>query len=229
MTLEQMIYLIQRRLGFRRDLRQDIIFELDAQQRELENNPETPWFLKQVLEFSNDVVRDDLGVPVFPTRYLDYVTLPDGRELLKPYEYGGLWIQDLSEPSLWHKLSRYEQETGYTHYMADQMPCYYDPDELALIRLKPTPDRIYTFRLVAYIRDVPPSQIPLPADTQTNLWFQYAHDLLAWKVVESIASDLQMQAKLEEAALRVRSLQTKLDQDKIARLEHDRFRTMGEC
>lgn len=229
MTLDQMVYLIQRRLGFRRDLRADIIFELDAQQRELENNPETPWFLKQVLDFTNDVARDGVGTPLVPTQYLDYLVLPNGRQLLKPYEYGGLWVQDPTDVNAWYKLERYEQETGYTKYMADQMPCFYDPDELSLIRLKPTPDRIYNFRLVAYVRDVAPSQIPLPAATRTNLWFQYAHELLAWKVVESMASDLGMQAKLEEAALRVRSLQMKLDQDKIARLEHDRLRTMGEC
>lgn len=229
MTLEKMIALIRRRLGFRRDLYNEILFELDAQQRELENMPETPWFLKQEINFQNEELLDVGDVSFVPPQYSDELVLPNGQELLNIYEYGGLWYKETTENNQqWKKLHRLEKEIALGTELVAQAPCYYDPDEVGVIKIIPQPDKIYDFKLIAYVRDVAPSLIPLPVETQSNKWMREAHELLAWKVVESLASDLAMKNKVEEAASRVMLQQTKLDRQKITKLESDRFRTVGE-
>lgn len=229
MTLTQMIYLVRRRLGFRRDLDPDIRFELDAQQRELENMPETPWFLKRTLTLQNVELLDVGDVPFDPPQYGQDLVMPEGVEFLNMAEYGGLWYKEVEETNAqWKRLHRREEEAVTDSEFAVGPPCFFDPDEYGVIRIFPVPDKIYDFRLTGYFRDVAPSTLPLPLDSQTNIWMREAHELLAWKTVESLASDLHIKETVELAMLRVREHTVKLNQQKIARMEADRYRTMGE-
>lgn len=176
MLRDEAVRRVQIILGFRSDLNTEIEDAMRFHQEELENSPELPFFLrKETLVLASTIDDEVLATPT---------------DFLKEWEEDGLWVQ-VTEDGIqkWRPL-----EKDGTRYLRESINnLYSDPDTTARIpqaysfdgvnfRLFPTPDSVYTLRMIYYGRDV-----PLTSNIE-NLWLKNLPYLLIGRAGAEIAS-----------------------------------------
>lgn len=172
MTGQEVVDLLQYRLGNRTDLATVALLEMKLAQTNLEGMPTIPWFLEQSYTTSFATVANQ-----------EYVDLPVS--FIREKDEGGLWYQDtsISTPDQWVEVVK----DGYSvmkKYYKDAVvgkPTKYDLVG-SRVYLRPIPDAVYNLRIVAYFRD---SAIALGS---ANLWLTDAADVIIAASGEVLAS-----------------------------------------
>ena len=172
MTGQEVVDLLQYRLGNRSDLATVALLEMKLAQTKLEGMPTKPWFLEQSYTTALATVANQ-----------EYIDLP--ATFLMEKDEGGLWYKDtaITTPDQWVEISK----DGYA-----VMKAYYK-DEVAgkptkydflgsQVFFRPIPDAAYDLRLVGMFQD---AVITLGA---ANQWLTYAPDTIIAMAGEVLAS-----------------------------------------
>lgn len=163
---------LQRRLGFRTDLEAAIIDEL--QQAQIEHEEEflasPPWFLLEEISSASTVAGEE--------------RLPVPENFLQECEQGTLWVYDSSEDDPWIELPKGFYENLKAYYTTQERPKRYSLVG-PYFRLHPTPDKVYTIRLLYYKRDA-----TLTSNIE-NQWLKYAPGVLMYSAGIAIAAAMR--------------------------------------
>lgn len=186
MTGQDVIDLLQYRLGNRTDLATVALLEMKLAQTKLEGMPTKPWFLET-----------DYTTAFATTANQEYVTLPTGFLLEK--DEGGLYYQDtsISTPDQWVEIEKdgYSAMKDYYKDAVAGKPVKYDLVGLKLY-LRPIPDAVYPLRLVGFFGD---AIITVGA---ANQWLTHAPDTIIATAGEVLASrhlqDMELAARFAE-------------------------------
>jgi len=176
--------LVKLRIGNRVDTALDtqVVAEMALAQTVLEGGSYLPWFL--LSEFSeNDTVADEERVPV-PT------------DFLREFEYGSLYYNNSALADAWVELLKDEMEALRADTTLNASTGA--PQKYSLVgdyfRLFPTPDAVYTLKMVYYKQDTAPA-----TGGAENLWLKWAPDWLIAQTCVQMAQNLQMpQARVEK-------------------------------
>jgi len=199
MTRDDLVTLMKQRFRREADTTLDarIISEMIFQQATLlEGGVTLPWFLlSENLTATTTIGDERLPIP----KNVDLVT---GKDFLREYEEGALWIYDASSGK-WKALIKEDYDNLLETYPSGtDTPKYYSLDG-EYFRLKPTPDAEYTVRIKCYLR---------AASLSTNVenaWLKYAADLMMGEVGTVIAArhlrDPAMKAEFEMEASKARA------------------------
>jgi hypothetical protein len=204
MTRDEARAEVQKVLGYRNDKQAEIEFLLLHQQKEMEHQPTLPWFLREETLTMTSVAGDER------------MALPAG--FLKEWQDDPMRIRVVDDTTglfVWRKLSKDTPE-----YLRDTLqsagtpgiPQAYNRDAVSFI-LYPTPDDIYTFRMIYYKEDA-----PLTSDIE-NKWLKNLPYLLiglAGMRVSGASRDKEaMQTfgmMVQEGSARINNWNTELDE-----------------
>lgn len=172
MTFDEAIADIQRGMGYRTDLSDEIVLELNKRMRILERRPVRPWFL--LSEWHQTVL--EIGE--------QRVQLPS--DFLFEYEEGMLYIydeEDLEDP--WKELTKDDEDFLRQYQLGDGPPEFYSiaADYIVLF---PVPDDEYIIKMKYYKKDA-----AITTGAGTNLWLTYAPDLLIAETGYIVAANIQ--------------------------------------
>lgn len=170
MKRDEAVLRIQRNLGFRKDLDAVIIDALQDSQEELEREPFLPWFL-----------REDDFTSLATTADVEKVALPAG--FLREVEDDGLYYYDTTEAT-YTSLGKEDIE-----FLRRVLPGTGAPQAYWLskdsIFIFPTPDAIYTLRLIYYKADTK------LATNVENAWLKHAFDLVIGVAGQKVAAPIR--------------------------------------
>lgn len=180
MTRDEARAQIQRALGYNTStsLLTDIEETLRFVQNELEHEPELPYFLKE----------ETLAMVSIASN--ERLATPDG--FLRIWDEDGLYIQEPdSDPVTWSPLDK--DEPRYlrvnTQEQGEGMPEAYAWDGTSFI-LFPTPDLVYTFRMIYYKADA------VLSSNITNKWLTHLPYLMIGRAGAILAAGLRDQTGL---------------------------------
>lgn len=189
---------IQRVLGYRSDKATEAALLLNYQQQECERQPDLPWFLRE----ENTAMVSVAGDPRLP--------LPTG--FLKEWQEDPLAVQTLNASGLtiWKTLAKdtpsYLRETTQeTGDLGFGFPLGYNRDAVSFI-LFPTPDDIYTFRMIYYKADV-----VLAVDADENKWLINLPYLLIGRAGLRIAGAVRDQSASQTFGLMIQESMAKIN------------------
>lgn len=172
MIRDEAVAFIKRRLGFRRDLTDEIIQELIAAQTSLEQEPDPPWFLLGDMQETDAVAGEErIRLPV---------------AFLAEWEEGTLWRYDptalLADP--WIELKKDYYDVLKAHFIRPGPPVFY-ANEGNYFTLHPTPDAPYRMRMRYYQR------APTLTTNIENVWLKEAWEWLVGEAGISLAASVQ--------------------------------------
>lgn len=171
MTRNEAVAFIKQVLGYRTSGDDQIVTNLQQQQIKLELSPTKPWFLLSELSIRPTVAEE--------TR------LPIPTDFLQEYEEGCLFYLDEDEELV--KLKKDEYDVLQLNYKEEEPG---PPQAYALtggyFRLFPTPDDIYTIKMLYYKKAA-----TLASGTGTNEWLTHVPELLCAKAGIIMAMSLR--------------------------------------
>lgn len=161
-TVADIVELVSQRSGNRDDLETRIIREIQFVQKNVLEGSGTfrPWFLQS--EPTTLVTTSGDSDLAFPADYLDEL------------EESKLWYQDSS--GSWHGLKKKPYDNVVEKDLESGPPQYYVIGATGFY-LFPVPDAVYTLRFRYYKKDE-----VLSLTTDTNLWLEFAEDLVIGEV-----------------------------------------------
>lgn len=176
MTLDQAIAEVQKVLGYRTDKETEITSLFTFMQKEAEQRPVLPWFLRT----------DDTSLVT--VAHQDFIDLPTG--FLRADDTDALYVYftgDLTDEPMWVPVEKDSPKYLRTAIQqlvpttAEGRPQGYS--ELAdKFRLFPTPDKVYPMRMIYYKEDA------VPATGQENKWLKHLPYLLIGAVGTRVAA-----------------------------------------
>jgi hypothetical protein len=165
---------VQRQLGFRTDLNEQIVDAMQDAQVQLEAEETLPWFLQSEISSISTVVGEER------------VKLPS--DFIREWEDDPLWYFNSSaeeDEDVWNELDK-GTDLGVLRrtYSGEGPPQAYHLTA-DYFRVFPTPDEIYTLKMTYY-------KNALVLDTNIeNVWLKYFPWLLIGKAGVSLASSLR--------------------------------------
>ena len=138
MMRDEVVSLIQTRLGFRTDKSAEIVAELKFWQTEFEHDDVLPWFLLSEVTTASTITGEER------------VYLPTG--FLREYEEGFLWRYDAAEDDPWIELGKDDYDALKAAKTGTGPPTHYALRG-SYFTLHPTPDAVYTLKLLFYKSD----------------------------------------------------------------------------
>tara|TARA_Y100000310_G_scaffold94408_1_gene92036 strand:+ start:69 stop:707 length:639 start_codon:yes stop_codon:yes gene_type:complete len=171
---------IQQQLGFRSDLSTEIVTALQDAQSEAERDPVLPWFLRNddLTSFSTAADTETVALPT------GFIRESEGDDLH--------WYDaNAADADKWTELAKHDLT-----YLRKNLPGEGEPQAYHLgltnLFIFPTPDAVYTLRMVYYKADT-----TLSTDVE-NQWLLHAHDYLIGKAGRKIAGPLRDALALAE-------------------------------
>lgn len=202
---------IQRRLGFRSDLESVIIDELQHAQVTLEEEyrESPPWFLlEEISSASTEADEERLPLPT---------------DFLQEYDHGdgALYVYDSSEDDPWIELPKglYKGLKGY--YVTSGRPKAYSLLG-SYFRLHPTPDAVYSMKLLYYKRGV-----VLDSDVE-NVWLQHAPDVLINLAGTALATSIRDQGAFGWFSAQYEKARAAMHRASVARASTNRRMIKGD-
>lgn len=198
MTRDQVVQLVQRRLGYRTDLASDILLEMELAQQDLTyNTVPTPWFLRMV--FANVLVPDSRpgfsGMVMLPAGFISFV-YPD----CSIHYTDGSPTRLLSMP--WPQM----RDELLPRNAPDARPQRYAQHDAFYMRLWPAPDQSYPVEMTCYLGEELIENLGPDNLTQENKWTVRAPELLAVSTALRIAPslrDAELTAYLQQEEVRL--------------------------
>lgn len=213
MTGQEVVDMLQYRLGNRTDLATVALLEMKLAQTKLEGMPTLPWFLEQ-----------SYTTAFATTANQEYVSLP--ASFLSEKDEGSLFYEDTSitTPDQWVELVKDGYSVMKEYYKEEVAgePVKYDLVGSQLF-LRPIPDAIYNLRLIGFFQD---SVITLGA---ANQWLTYAPDVILASAGEVLASrHIQDRELAKNFASDFQIAYTRMKIDTERRLHANRTYSMGD-
>ena len=175
MLRDELVQAMIRRLAFRPGITSNVIAELQIAQEELEKERHTdqniPWFLLSEIATANNPAIGDERLPL-PSNFLG------------EYENGTLWrFDDTADPVTadpWIEMIKGTYDNLKAEYIG-QGPTLRYSIVGEYFRLHPTPDKIYTYKMLFYKQD------DVLSTNIENKWLKYSPWMLGGKAGEELA------------------------------------------